>query len=89
MTEMMAGGKMDQFHKEVTAERAVGGRGTEALLTWLCVQVKEAACGKKSKMKEELLILKRRKKTPLTGRKCRNLEEVWGWVGGTRQHAQV
>lgn len=57
MPEMMAGGKMDPSHNGVTAEREGRDGGVLiALLTWLCVKVREAACEKKPKMKEELLI---------------------------------
>ena len=79
---MMAGGRIDQFHKGAAAQRAVGDRGVLKALTWLCAE-RGKADGKMPKMKEELLILKRKKKkTPLTGRKCGNLEHMYG-VGGT------
>lgn len=80
---MMAGGKMDQFHNGVRAEREGRDGGVlKALLIWLCVEVREAACGKKPEMKEELLILKRKKKkTPLRGRKCGNLQHRYGGGG--------
>lgn len=41
---MMAGGKKDQLHGRVTAQRAVGDGGEpKALLTWLCVEVRDDA----------------------------------------------